>query len=324
MSSRWYSCREFSGFPFCCRLWIGWCAHGVKHRNGTTVAGSFLFRYLKKWLHAFPEGEKNYWPVPGERLGMSLMVDLVDLQTYIHTVPILSKGSNEFDLQSRILKPGMVFFDIGANYGLYAFHAAKLVGANGRVLAFEPQPRLVGALRHAKETARADNVEIIACAASDKEGMASFGIPAMASGTGSLLSGRDPSASAGARFDVTMTTVDRVCAERGIERVDLIKIDVEGAEYRALKGAAETIRRCRPLLWFEVNPEAQQRAGVTLPALFQLLSELGYTSFRRLVRGYPPVRSDESFTDLDNLVGIPTGREQEFSEVWSGGSADVQ
>jgi FkbM family methyltransferase len=200
----------------------------------------------------------------------------------------------------------MVFFDVGANYGLYTFHAAKLVGIDGCVVAFEPQPRLCKALKMACSKFKSSNVEIVAAAASDHAGTTTFAIPAMASGTGSLNATH--SSSDGATFSVETTTIDTVCLQRGITQVDLIKIDVEGAEYQALKGTSCILRSSQPLLWFELNPEAQQRAGCAIADIFRFLGDLGYESFYRISDGYPIVDPASEFRDLINVLAFPRGR----------------
>ena len=99
MGALWYECREFDAFPVRCRAWRRWCASGPKHKGGTSIGGGHLFRMLRRSLQHRPVGDANYWPVPSVRLDRPLYVDLLDLQSYIHTVPILSRGSNEFNLQ---------------------------------------------------------------------------------------------------------------------------------------------------------------------------------------------------------------------------------
>lgn len=265
-----------------------------------------MFRILRRWLDWWPAAKDNYWPVKSRRMDSPLVVDLLDLQTYIHTVPVLSRGSNEFALQSDLLRPGMVFLDVGANYGLYTLYAAHRVGSSGCVVAIEPQPRLVGALQETVRLLSIPSVSIVNAAASDVPGKATFHIPTMASGTGSLLSSGGEN-DGGVAVDVEVSTIDEICRRQGINRVDLIKIDVEGFEYKALTGASEIIRKSRPLIWFELNPEAQQRAGVSIGELFRLFENLGYRTFYRISRGYPAVHPYDSFYDLINVLAFPEG-----------------
>lgn len=306
MSRQWYMHDAFDGFPLRCRLWIAWCRCGLKHRNGTTVAGSILFKLLRRWLRWLPAGTDNYWPVHGSRLSLPLVVDLLDLQSYIHTVPVLSRGSNEFELQAELLRPGMTFLDIGANYGLYTLHAAQRVGTTGRVIACEPQPRLVGALREAQRMSGTTVITVVAAAVSDRPGRATFEIPGMASGTGSLLTGSADNHD-GSRHEVEVTTIDDLCRKLEVTNVHLIKIDVEGGEYKALAGAAGILRASRPLVWFELNPAAQAQAGVSIREVFRLLEDLGYRTFKQIARGYPEVRPDDAFIQLVNIIALPEG-----------------
>jgi FkbM family methyltransferase len=305
MGALWYECREFDAFPVRCRAWRRWCASGPKHKGGTSIGGGHLFRMLRRSLQHRPVGDANYWPVPSVRLDRPLYVDLLDLQSYIHTVPILSRGSNEFNLQERLLAPGMVFADIGANYGLYTFRAAQLVGPSGRVVAFEPQPRLVGALKRTLRHSPLVQVELLEVALADRPGRASFAIPDMASGAGSLL----VDGVHGPRFEVELARFDDVSESLNLARLDLVKIDVEGGEWMVLQGAAETLRRHQPHLWFEWNANAQQQSGVNGDAFFAFLGGLGYRVFRRIVSGYPQFDPCASGPGLVNVLAVPGGRE---------------
>lgn len=179
----------------------------------------------------------------------------------------------------RLVKPGMVVLDIGAHIGYYARRFAAEVGDGGRVICFEPHPRTAQTLT--RNIAGAGNVTVVSVAVSDSEGTAELYDYLMMSASGSLHydeSLRDLQRSgAGAgdiaprlardmpveKFTVRTATVDRCLEELGIERVNVVKMDIEGAEMSALRGMRETIRRSPGLaLIMEYNPQALSASGL--------------------------------------------------------------
>jgi FkbM family methyltransferase len=144
---------------------------------------------------------------------------------------------------SREVRPSGVFWDIGANVGFYSLLASKLVGA-GKVFAFEPAPRNVCYLKKHLALNRVSNVEVLAIAVSDRNGVATFaaeqtGFMGRLSGEGSLA--------------VSTATLDSLVAEGKVLPPDYVKMDIEGAELLALHGGRETFQRFRPVLFLATH-----------------------------------------------------------------------
>jgi FkbM family methyltransferase len=167
------------------------------------------------------------------------------------------------------LSPGGTFIDVGANIGWYAFRAAQIVGQGGRVLAVEVDSR---ALRCLQRTAHHNSdlpIDIAAIAADHADGFAHL---RMATECGhSVLSVSDSD-----RL-VPTRTLDSLVKSKGYHRVDLLKIDVEGAELRVLKGATDLLRQFRPRIVCELIPENLEEQGDSVGGLNELLLELGYS-----------------------------------------------
>lgn len=135
------------------------------------------------------------------------------------------------------LPPGGIFLDIGANVGLYTLLAAEHLGPQGRVLAFEPNPRTHARLRANLAATMATGgdwptIDAMAIGVADAAGEFELYLEAGALGNSSLLAG----AVAGAAETVRIPCLPLldILASAGIESVDAIKIDIEGAEDRAL------------------------------------------------------------------------------------------
>jgi FkbM family methyltransferase len=190
-----------------------------------------------------------------------------------------------------ILKPGQIVFDIGANIGYYTLLASQQVGPRGRVLAFEPFIRNIAYLHRHVSLNRLENVTIVPVACSERSSVERFVIGNDCA-TGHLSSG--PATREDGRTIVVATaTVDDVVRECGLIP-DVMKIDVEGAEERVLRGAAQTLADARPMLLLGVHSLALRTACT------DYLLSIGYPA---------PTVCEEVEGDTE-LVFMPAGRRQ--------------
>jgi FkbM family methyltransferase len=134
------------------------------------------------------------------------------------------------------LQPGDIFFDIGANIGLFTLVAARRVGPGGRVFAFEPSQRETRYLQRNIELNHLTNVTIVECAVAERQGTTQFAIAADG-GTNSLKQNDHPQQQIQSWSSVNVTTLDTFISANEIQRVPLVKIDVEGGEVNVLNGA---------------------------------------------------------------------------------------
>src|SRR5437016_512869 len=171
-----------------------------------------------------------------------------------------------------ILSPGKVFVDVGANFGIYTMVASRLVGETGRVVAFEPSVQSFPVLQKNIALNNLQNVLSFRAALSEKESRAWLYHALDPSGN-SL--GRDTSLD-GVGEEVILKSLDNVLEENGIDRVDVIKVDVEGAEELVLHGAARSLTTHRPTVIFEYNPGCAARLGLSPDGASDFLKSLGY------------------------------------------------
>ena len=199
------------------------------------------------------------------------------------TAKLLFSYRDRFEPELRwvgqTLGPGDVFVDVGANLGVYTLAAARSVGRDGLVLAFEPSDQVYSYLRRSIGLNRCANVVSTKLALSDKKGEARLYRSRI--GSDSLENPRPDSDSLegpGPDYDVVPTdTLDHVIASHDPERIRCIKIDVEGAELSVLRGAAGTLRRYRPDIILEVNPDTQRFGSDEIVAA---LESFGYEFYR--------------------------------------------
>ena len=175
-------------------------------------------------------------------------------------------------LLGRILAPSMTFVDVGANIGYFSLLAARIVDGGGRVVAIEPGARNCRLLHRSLVRNRLGNVQLHPCAISDDRGTLAY----LAEGSNGTIADLDATRDvpAGAHL-VPATTLDDLLA--GLDRVDVIKLDVEGAEGRVLRGATRTLERHRPVIISEVSPSLLETiSGVSAEAYLTRFLDLGY------------------------------------------------
>jgi FkbM family methyltransferase len=179
-----------------------------------------------------------------------------------------------------VLEPGMIFFDVGANAGLFAISVAKKIGG-GCVFAFEPcsstfellkKNLLINCLADVNvfQTALGNSVGqgVLQINARGKDGLNTLGRPTH---PGSQVVGQE---------DVRITTVDAFMKDRNIPRVDVMKVDIEGAELMMFRGARELLeRKDAPLILYEGFGFLTRGFGYHPVEILWLLESCGYTLF---------------------------------------------
>lgn len=173
------------------------------------------------------------------------------------------------------LKPDDVVLDIGANIGLHSLVAARQLrdlGGGGRVIAFEPAADSVGKLRDAAERNKlADLITLVPAALGERKYQAALHADSRYDPADSGV--RSLQADGEVVQDVPVIRLDDWAREQALERLDVVKLDVEGSEAAALSGAAKTLIRLQPraVLVEDKRPDLRRR-------LHAVLDELGYRS----------------------------------------------
>ena len=156
----------------------------------------------------------------------------------------------------KILKPGDVFYDIGANVGYYTLLGAKLIGNTGTVVSVEPALRNICLLNRHLALNRLSNVQIVSAASADHGGLRRFvfgnnyavGHLAFEEAVGQSAA-IDP-----LTFIVPVVSIDSIYETTGLAS-KVVKIDVEGAEFEVLRGSVKVISSCRPTIILSTHSE---------------------------------------------------------------------
>lgn len=190
----------------------------------------------------------------------------------------------------RLVGPGDVVFDVGANIGQYTLLASKLVGSPGHVFAFEPSPDVLPKLKKHLLMNHADNVELAAKAVAESDGTASFYPAAQESnqGVGSLLPAESYRAElrSSQAVEVEVTTLDSFCDQHGIESIDLLKVDVEGLDLDVLRGAERILARSpHVVVMSEVEPLNFVQRGFSFDDFIDYMQQRGFSPYYAVASG---------------------------------------
>lgn len=177
------------------------------------------------------------------------------------------------------LRPGMTALDLGANVGFYTLLARGVVGETGRVAAFEPFPRSAELIEASVAENGYTNVAVVRAAAAERDGRATLHLSPNFASEHSLLDiphGAAPPE--GPTLEVDVVTVDTALERAwGSRRVDFVKMDVEGSEWRVLEGMRGVLAESpRLTLMTEFWPYGFRAAGTTPEAYLRALDELGF------------------------------------------------
>ncbi len=207
-------------------------------------------------------------------------------------------GAAERPLQDalvRELHEGATVFDIGANVGFVTLVAARLVGPSGRVVAFEPVPENVSAIKENLALNRVGWVELHEAAVGREAGLARM-IVSDVSAFSRLETVSVPTG-ARERIDVRVISVDEFMRSPSAPVPDLVKIDVEGAELEVIAGMRETIAQHRPVILCEVHDCNVEYA--------ELMRSLGYEPVNLDEEGVPVERGHRNAHTLAKPAATP-------------------
>lgn len=190
--------------------------------------------------------------IQGNKMYLNLNDKIISTKLFINGI----WEETETNLIKNILQRDMIVVDIGAHIGYYTLIAARLVGKNGKVYAFEPNPDNFTLLKKNVKENNYKNVCLINKAISNKEGFLKLFINPESSGSGSIYE-KDNNKNC---INIKATTLDN--SLKNIKKIDIIKIDIEGAEILALEGMNNIIERNKDIkLIIEFNKEGIRKLG---------------------------------------------------------------
>lgn len=217
-------------------------------------------------------GQNDYFRINGLRIYFRPEFPVEDEEELLAGVVLILKEAylapDHFSDDVRI-QPGDCVIDLGGNLGTSAISFSRAAGPGGRVFSFEP---LTASLIERNLRANGiSNVTVVPCAAGERSGEAEF-----TCGAGLLDSSMvRPPSNAIRTIKVPVVSLDDYVEQQDLDRVDFIKMDIEGAEEQALLGARNVIERFRPR-WSIASYHTDHEGDRQHPKLVRLLREFGY------------------------------------------------
>lgn len=199
-------------------------------------------------------------------------------------------------LFSQLLEPGMTVLDIGANVGQYTLLASSAVGPTGQVHSFEPVPATFARLQQHVELNQLTNVTLNQAALWMEETTLDLGLAEdQADNIGSYSVG-DADVDQG-KITARAIRLRDYAQDHDLDRLDLVKMDIEGAELFALKGGRALFDRFHPVILLEVNRAALRKLDTEPETLWRFVEDIGYRAWRI---GYSP----ETSGPIPNFDGL--------------------
>jgi|GEM_PF-931157 len=246
--------------------------------------------FTRNWK--FPGRERlSSWLKPSSQTNASFFGGIVwlnDEDIAIYTTAdnfieraILTTGTYEDEINKAIrlsIKTGDVALDIGANIGLQSLRMSQAAGREGKVIAFEPLQYLQKKFHKNIILNKANNVQLLPYALSDQESTAEFKIDPNSWNQGAFSIG-------GTQYGTELQKVeikigDELPEIKALTRLDLIKIDVEGFEFKVMKGLERTLQKFKPRIIFEYDMKYWPANGQDIAECFNFLTSLGYKVYQ--------------------------------------------
>jgi FkbM family methyltransferase len=198
----------------------------------------------------------------------------------------------------RHVPSGGTVLDIGAHRGIYSLLLRDRVGSDGRLVSFEPNPTNADILRATADRNGWDNVTVVEAALSDTDGEITLHTRPENTGSATILHDPPVDHSYTDEYAVTTVALDDYLDVQGIDQVDFAKMDIQGAELQALRGASETLESgALSKLLVEVHPQFLSPSEVA--ELFALLDGTGRLSS---VETSAPVESPDAMADAEFVL----------------------
>lgn len=196
------------------------------------------------------------------------------------------------------LKKTDTFVDVGTNIGAYTLNISKHLTA-GKVISFEPSPKALSFLEENIELNSFTNITVVKKGLSNKKETATLYFPSLTTASINKFQDSDQ------KSEIELTTLDDYCEENGVENIDILKIDIEGHEFKCLEGARRIIEKSKTMMLIMEIDDNCVNVGMEKKELFDYVVAMGFRAF--LPKGYPLGMKEIEMIDpthKDNIIFI--------------------
>ena len=272
----------------------------VQHKNLKPI-NSLIVRTLKRVWRSWPDFCVPY------KLPWGIRVFLRQDGTSFGLLDGTYPEQEELHWIQQVLKPGMVFFDIGANLGIYSLTAAKAVSKTGHVYSFEPVPSALKKLESNVRLNSLNNVTIARKAIGNQDGSVSmYACIPLKDGFSSIARPHKFLDNQWNLIDVNITTLDMFTKNVPVHHIDYIKIDVEGGEIDVLKGAQKILTNSDPpIIQAEFSDRRSAQWNYKSVEIGKYLEKLGFIWFELIQGKLSKHTLLNTYTKARNLIAVP-------------------
>lgn len=260
-------------------------------------------------------------PRNGERENITLKSGIklnVDSNEYIQSL-LYVFGDYEYSTIAflhNVIKHQDIIIDVGANIGYLSLVCSKLVGTNGMVLSFEPDPLNFSYLKENIALNNANNISAHQLALSNQNSVLKLYHSKIDHNAGAHSMMYNERVVSEDYVEIQAMIFDNTEIQKSIPKVDFIKIDVEGVEMDVLQGMYQTIQKHKPMLLIEISAEYQNMRGLSVKGFKEyLLSNHGYTSYTITNQGYLKKSTPDQFHLLENVVFVPVEKHRDMASL---------
>lgn len=268
--------------------------HKLKKRiKGQSFRGKFRIQKILTRLSPKMRNDMIVKTIHGDMLKISPLLDR-GIERKLYNQGVYEEGT--LYCFEKILKKGDVILDVGANIGLTTIRASKLIGDKGKVYAIEAMTSTFEILRFNILLNKLTNVICVNEAFADYVGKAEiFHNLDINRGSASLYSDKKKGG-----IEVEVNTLDEFVINHGINTIDFIKIDIEGAEYPMLMGASNFLKNNKPIICVEYSKEVKSNYASDL--IFDVLK---HKYFYRIFRQSDGKESKSKLIEIKDVLELP-------------------
>lgn len=258
----------------------------------------FVFTNNKKWNSLWAKFPANYYQYQTNSIRRVIRKEIIyelDISDYMEWLVYFGVVAEPRDKLYNLVQEGFYIIDVGSNFGETTLNFAKLTGTTGMVFSFEPDSYCFNKLKRNISLNKFSNIQIFNIGLGSSEAEHYLSSENIHNRGGNKIRMNSPM-----QPNIKVKKLDDIMDSFQIQKVDLIKIDVEGFEYDVLLGASNTIMKHRPIMFIEVNDDNLRTYNSSALCLIQFLKKY-YTKITHAETGE---LVNETFTFKDKHFDI--------------------